>query len=157
MGKNRRSKRNQKRKSSTVGSRHCTNQRDQGVQDVNNNHNPDKGTLCLGCNTRFANESTFITHNNMSKKCKAKNHIFTCYNCYKSFATRRNLDKHLSHKSFIQCRNKHYIDEYLNAHGSRLCMNIEANIANNPETIGNLIEVRQQQNFLTYRYMLRQI
>ena len=26
-------------------------------------------------------------------------------------------------------------------------MNIEANIANNPETIGNLIEVRQQQHF----------
>ena len=156
--KKRRSKRNKnKQKSSTVGSRHCTNQREQGVQHVNNSqqgvqhvnnsHNPDKDILCLGCNTIFTNESTFIAHNNVSHKCKAKNQISTCYNCYKSFASRTNLDKHLSHKSFIQCRNKHYNDEFLNAHGSRLCMNIEANTANNPETIGNLIEVRQQQHF----------
>ena len=102
---------------------------------------------CLGCHTTFDTESEFIAHSNSSKKCLGKNQIFTCYNCYKSFSTRHNLDKHLQHANYIQCNSKHYNNEYLNAHGSTLFMQIEVNALTNPEHAANLIHVRQPDSF----------
>ena len=102
---------------------------------------------CLGCNTTFDTESEFIAHTNSSKKCFGKNQIFTCYNCYKSFSTRHNLDKHLQHATYVQCNSKHYNNEYLNAHGSTLFMEIEENALTNPDHAANLIHVRQPDSF----------
>ena len=98
---------------------------------------------CMACATSFDNESQFIKHNNTSKRCRGKNTIFTCYNCYRSFASRKNLDKHLQHRNYVQCNSKHYNNEYLNAHGSTLFMDIEQNIDSN----SHLVHVSQPDTF----------
>ena len=67
--------------------------------------------------------------------------------CYKAFASRENLDKHLKHANNVQCYSAHYNKEYLSAHGSTLFMDIEYNDAMNPTMFGNSIHVRQQESY----------